>query len=578
MLRHLRISNLAVIEAVEVEFEPGFNVLTGETGAGKSILVEAVGLLVGGRASSDLVRTGESQATIEALFELTDPMPDLGREIVIRREIGREGRSRAYVNGALATATMLRDLAARLVEIHGQHEHQALLDPTSHLSVLDAFASLEDAASTVAERWQEVRRVRARLADCRMDEREKLARLELLSFQVGEIEAVSPKANEDATLAIERQVLASADQLQRLCQESYDALYDGEGAALATLSGVWKRVGELASLDPRFQPYAETREAITGQLEDLALFLRDYLSGVDVSPAALQQTEDRLAAIERLKRKFGPTLDDVQARWQAFSEERARLGGDGEQQADLEAELASASKRFLDEADRLSEQRRAAGVNLAEQLEGALDGLAMARTRFEVRFNPDRVPEDRWGPHGVDEVEFFVSPNVGESVRPLSRVVSGGELSRIMLALKTMAATRGSAETLVFDEVDAGIGGSVAGTVGERLGDLGRQFQVLCITHLPAIAARATTQFQIEKVVRGDRTTTSVRRLDGAARVAELGRMIGGETPSEQVLGSAREMLAIATPELSAPSKQRTSRESERRKRKAKHRGAEVPD
>jgi DNA repair protein RecN (Recombination protein N) len=298
MLRFLRIRNLAVIEAVEVEFESGFNVLTGETGAGKSILVEAVGLLLGARASSDLVRTGEAQAAIEAIFE-----DAAGRELIVRREISSQGRSRSFINGALATAAALRDLSTRLVELHGQHEHQALLDPLTHLPLLDEYADLSDLAGKVAASWNTVRTLREQLERSRMDAREKAARLDLIAFQLGEIEKASPKAGEDDELAATRQVLASAERVQRLCEESYATLYESDDAVLAGLGGVWKRVGELATIDPQFAPYMDARDAIKSQLEDLAFFLRSYADGIDASPGRLQQVEDRLALLERLKRK-----------------------------------------------------------------------------------------------------------------------------------------------------------------------------------------------------------------------------------------------------------------------------------
>ena len=540
MLRFLRIRNLAVIEAVEVEFEPGFNVLTGETGAGKSILVEAVGLLLGARASQDLVRTGEAQATIEAIFLDND------RELIVRREITAQGRSRSFINGALATAGALRDLSARLVELHGQHEHQALLDPLTHLPLVDQFAGVEDLARRVASAWTVVRTLREQLERSRMDAREKAARLDLIAFQLAEIERAAPKPGEDEELAATRQVLASAERIQRLCEESYAALYESEAAVLSGLGGVWKRVGELAAIEPQFGPYFEARDGIKSQLEDLAFFLRHYADGVDASPGRLQEIEDRLALLERLKRKHGPTLQEVIDRGVALTRERDLLTGTGERAADLERELGSATARFLDVARELSRRRRAAAVEFGTALEALLAELAMARTRFEVRFTNGALPPERWSERGIDEAEFFVSPNPGEDLRPLARIVSGGELSRVMLALKTLAAADTPGKTLIFDEVDAGIGGRVADVVGARLRALGERFQVLCITHLPQIAAHGTTQFRIEKTVRAKRTVTSVEQLGEEQRVDEIGRMIGGAVLTEQGRASARELLATA--------------------------------
>src|SRR5688572_23003910 len=338
MLRFLRIRNLAVIEAVDVEFEDGFNVLTGETGAGKSILVEAVGLLLGARASSDLVRTGEAQATIEAIFEHND------QQIVVRRELTSQGRSRSFIGGALGTAAALRELSARLVELHGQHEHQALLDPLIHLPVLDEFAKVEPLVSRVAAAWAEVRTLREQLERSRMDGREKAARLDLIAFQLGEIEQAAARAGEDDELAATRQVLSSAERVRRLCDESYGALYENDGAVLGSLAGVWKRVGELAEIDPQFSSYVDARDGIKGQLEDLAFFLRSYGEGVDASPRRLQEVEDRLALLERLKRKYGPALDDVIARGRDLARERELLTGAGERAEDLQKALDRASE------------------------------------------------------------------------------------------------------------------------------------------------------------------------------------------------------------------------------------------
>ena len=576
MLRHLRIRNLAVIEAVDVEFDAGFNVLSGETGAGKSILIEAVGLLLGGRASADLVRTGEATATIEALFELSEPLPDLGSEILVRRELTHQGRSRAFVNGTLATAGMLRDLASRLVELHGQHEHQALLDPATHLPLLDSFAGLGSEAAVVEQAFAEVRHLRERLERSSMNARERAARLELVAFQLAEIDKVSPKPDEDEALQASRLILASAERVQRLCEESFGTLYDSEDAVLSKLGGVWKRVSELADIDPAFSPYMETRDAIKGQLEDLALFLRDYMSRVDASPAALQQTEDRLAQIERLKRRFGPTLADVLAQREVLVQERALLADGEGAPGELEARLAVAEGAFLDAARRLSGLRQREAKSFSGKLETILAGLAMAQTRFEVRFTDVASLPDRWSARGVDEVEFYVSPNVGEAVRPLVRIVSGGELSRIMLALKTLAAGDETARTLIFDE--AGIGGRVATVVGERLGELGQRFQVLCITHLPQIAVHATTHFRIEKTVRGGRTVTAVERLEPEARVDEVSRMLGGDPASTELRVSALSLInrARGLPQGGAKGENspKTKGESERRNA----RGAKVSD
>jgi DNA repair protein RecN (Recombination protein N) len=538
MLRYLSIQHLAVIEGVAIEFQPGLNVLTGETGAGKSILVEAVGLLLGARASADLVRTGEEVATIQAIFE------DRDQEVIVRREITAQGRSRAFINGALATAGALRDLASRLIELHGQHEHQGLLVPENHLDVLDAYARLDAGRAEVASLWEILQRLRIERDRLQLDERQKAQRLDLLTFQRDEIERVHPAAGEDATLGAQRQVLASAERLQRLSGEAYVALYESDGAVLSGLTSVWRRVADLAAIDPEAAPYLEARDSIKSQLEDLAFFLRGYADRIDASPERLQAVEDRLSLLERLKKKYGPTLDDVRAHGEQVQEEIDVLGSAEERAAGVARELAGAEESYRAAAGRLSTARRAAASRFARDLIGVLGSLALERTRFEVRFNEEPLPPGEWGPRGFDRAEFYVSPNPGEDLRPLARVASGGELSRLMLGVKTLAARQASGATLIFDEVDAGIGGRTADVVGRKLRELGREFQVLCITHLPQIAAHGAAHFHIAKTVRRDRTITEVCRLDGAAREEEVARMIAGAEVTAGVLASAREMLA----------------------------------
>jgi DNA repair protein RecN (Recombination protein N) len=544
MIRYLAIRNLAVIESVSVEFEPSFNILTGETGAGKSILVEAVGLLLGGRATQDLLRTGEDLATVEAIFESAD-----GSEIVVRREITAQGRSRAFINGALATAAALKDLANRFVELHGQHEHQQLLDPAQHLLVLDEWARCVSLRDEVARAFARVQSARQHIDRLRMDHRERAARLELVEFQLAELQKAALIPGEDDELAADRQILRSADRVQRLCQEGYGELYDAEHAVLAGLEHVWKRVSELATFDARFGPHLDSRDSIKAQLEDLAFTLRDFSDSIDASPARLQSVEERLALLERLKRKHGPLLGDVIARRDTLAAEHAALVGGSSSLAELEQELAKASDDYLRQARDLSARRLKAAEQMARSIEGELADLAMTRARFEVRMST-ASGEAQWTERGLDQVEFFLSANLGEEPRPLARIVSGGELSRVMLALKTLSAATiadaGVARTLIFDEVDAGIGGRVATVVGEKLASLGQRYQVLCITHLPQVAACGRTHFLIEKATRGRRTVTSVIKLSEGARVDELARMMGGADAGTHARAGAQELLDAA--------------------------------
>lgn len=564
MLRYLNIKNLAVIESLEMTLQPGLSVLTGETGAGKSIVVGAVGLLMGDRASADMIRTGEETAIVQAVFELE------GREILVRREISAGGRSRSFVDDALVTAGSLRELGVRLVDLHGQHEHQSLLEPENHLQLLDQYAGTQPLLDDVASAYAEWTTLRSELDLTRRQEKDKEQRADFLRFQLREIESAAPIANEDADLASNRLLLANAERLHRLTSEAYDRLYDGEGAVVETLAAVWKRVDELAALDPRFKAFAEGQESVNAQLADLADYLREYREHIDSSPDRLQEVEDRLAVLERLKRKYGPGLDQVIERRLELRSSLAAIENAEARIAELEARLEQSGARYRDRAVRLSDRRQRESQKFARALERELGELAMERTRFEVRFTAGGAETpDRWGPRGFDTAEFYASPNPGEDLRPLARIASGGELSRVMLALKTLASTDSPGKTLIFDEVDAGIGGRVADVVGQRLQVLGERFQVLCITHLPQIAACGRQHFRVAKSVRQGRTVTAVDALGPGDRVDEIARMMAGAVLTDGSRATAREMLEARGGRSSAPSKGESEGQGERRKRKS---------
>ncbi len=562
MLRFLSIQNLAVIEEVEVDFDAGLSVLTGETGAGKSILVEAVGLLLGERASPELVRTGEESAVVQAMFD-----DGAGDELLVRREVTSQGRSRAFVNGALVTVGALRELGSRLVDLHGQHEHQALLDPQTHLDLLDRYAGFDALRREVADAfdaWQTARTSRDQMREL---SRQRAARLELIEFQLAELDRVNPRAGEDGELASLRTLLSSAERVRRLADESYEILYDRDDAVLAGLGQVWRRVGELAALDARFAPYVDARDGVKSQLEDLATFLRGYAAGIDASPAKLQEVEDRLAALDRLKRKHGPTLSDVLEKHRTLRAEQDSLESVAERLSEAEVECARRTEIYLAAARTLSGQRRQAAARFSKALVAQLSDLAMEHTRFDVRFADGwPPPPERWSERGIDVGEFYVSPNPGEELRPLARIASGGEMSRIMLGIKSLASIDAAGKTLVFDEVDSGIGGRVADAVGTKLQALGRNFQVLCITHLPQIAACGGHHYRISKSVEAGRTSTGVERLGRTEREAELARMLGGARVTDATRTSARELLQRHQGE----SEHITKGESERAKAKAR--------
>jgi DNA repair protein RecN (Recombination protein N) len=556
MLRFLSVRQLAVIEHVEVELGPGLTVVTGETGAGKSILVEAIDLLLGGRASADLVRTGAEAAHVQAIVESPN-----GTEVVVRREISASGRSRAFVDGTLVTSAQLRDLTGPLIDLHGQHEHQALLAPGQHLQALDRFAGNDAERVASAHAFAAWNQTRAALEACQLDDRERRARAELASFHLNEIDRAAPAPGEDDLLAVERQRLAGAERISRLANEAYLLLYEGDTAVVGGLAQVWRRVAELAQLDPEAAPHLEARDPIRSQLDELSRFLRHCAAAIEAAPDRLQLVEDRLALLERLKRRHGPALADVLARQASLREELALLRGGAEQAAGLERELAARRDAFLQAATRVSSARQAAAVRLRAAMERALADLAMPRAEFVARVQPRPDATTAWSADGFDVVEFQLSANPGEAVRPLARVASGGELSRVMLALKTLASTDADGKTLIFDEVDAGIGGAVADTVGSRLRALGARCQVLCVTHLPQVAAHGHEHLRVAKEVAGDRTLTSVERLTAAGRVEELARMIGGTAVTPTVLAGAGEMLAAR-----AKGKETTKGESEGRK------------
>ena len=542
MIRFLSIRDLAVIDRLELELDAGFTILTGETGAGKSILVGALGLLRGARASSGLVRTGAERAVVEAMAEDAD-----GGERVLRREVSARGRSRAWVDDRLVSTAALRSVGARLLDIHGQHEHQALLDPSTHLDLLDRYADLGPLRGSVRDAFAGWQGARQRLERARDRAATAVERAEIVALRLRDIDDVDPVEGEDETLAARRRLLANAERVHSLAAESYAELYDGDGAALDVLDRVWRRVEELAGLDGEFAPHLAARDTVRPHLEELAYALRSRAGGADASPGQLPAIEERLAKLEGLKRRYGPTLADVVAHRDGLRREREELEGETDLES-LEAAASAAGERYAGLARRLSGRRRTAARELARAVEGGLGELAMERTRFEVVFLEAAEAEAGWTDRGVDRVELYFSANPGEDVRPLARIASGGELSRVMLALRTVISTDPPGRTLVFDEVDAGVGGEAAERIGARLHGLAERYQVLCITHLPQIAARGTSHHRVTKSVRDGRTLASVDRLDGESRASEIARMMTGTRVSGAVLESARELLSPAPP------------------------------
>ncbi len=558
MLNILTINNIALVSRVEMRLGSGLTLLTGETGSGKSILVDALSLVLGSRASADLIRTGEDSATVEAAFDLTPALrngllqrglPSLGDELVVRREINVAGRGRATVNGALVPVATLRELAPLLVTVYGQHEPQGLLDPAGHIEHLDRFGEVD--AGRLAGLHASLRTVEGRLEELRRDRRELERRREMLHFQVQEIERAGLAPGEEDELRQERLRCQNASRLAGLSSEAYALLYEDEGAALSRLGQAFRRVEELAAIDPRFEGYLKSRPEVMGVLEDLAYYLRDYSGHLEVSPERLDEIEHRLALIERLKRKYGARVEEVIDFGRQCRSQLEGLGDPEEVEQRLEAERATLASSYFEAARTVSALRRSKARELEQRLEKELRQLAMERTRFRVRVAPEPLPEkpagtEGWQPNGFDTVEFLLAPNVGEELRPLERVASGGELSRLLLALSCAAPAEDEAASLVFDEVDAGIGGRVADVVGRKLAQLARGRQVLCVTHLPQIAAFADHHYLVRKSVKAGRTLTSVEALDAAGRVEELARMMGGETVGAAAREHATQLLRLA--------------------------------
>ena len=559
MLRELTIKNVAVIDEVSVAFVTGLNVLTGETGAGKSILIDALQLVLGARSSDELLRAGTDEAMVEAAFE---PGPESrvpalldaegipaepGEFLILRRHLFRDGKSKAYANGRLTSAATLRGLGESLVDIHGQQAGQPLLDPRRHRELLDAFAGLTQEARIYRARygqWQELKREREGLL---LAERERAQRQDLLEFQRREIEAARLEAGEEEALLAERAILVNHERLFTAVEQAYGALEESEAAILERLGTTMARVREAAAIDPRLRETLESLETGIVHLREASRGLRDYRGRLEYDPARLDAIESRLHEIGKLKRKYGGSVGEVLDHLERVCKDLATLERSEARLGELDQALAEIQGDLLARAERLSSARQDAGRTLQKTLLAELVELGMAKAAFEVRVARGAEGEGTLGPYGLDEVEFLISPNPGEPLKPLHRIASGGELSRVMLAIRAILAAADQTPTLIFDEVDAGIGGSMAETVGRKLVAASRQHQVLCVTHLPQIACFADQHVVVAKRAAHDRTQTTVRVLHGVERTQEIARMLGGPSRSATPVQHATELLEAAT-------------------------------
>jgi DNA repair protein RecN (Recombination protein N) len=560
MLTELRIRNFAVIEEAALTFGPGLNVLSGETGAGKTIIMTALGLLLGARASPDMIRSNAKEAVVEAAFEFEGegPVPEaaewLGddgqRELVIRRMIAEGGRSRVTINDALATVQSLARLGAALVQIYGQHEQQTLLRQESHQQVVDRHAGLEKTLADYSSLYDRAQGLRSRLTDLERRERERADLLELARFRVTDLERAQLVPGEDDELAASRTVLANAAKLSAAAAEAEQALYGAEDAAVDVVAQVQARLGEAAALDPNLKEPLEMLASARANLEEATHSLRAYAAKLEADPARLEQIEIRLQELTRLKRKYGGTLETAIETLERSRKEIVELEAVAESRAEAERELGEALDALLERAKKLNARRERDGAELKRRMESELKTLGMRSAVFEAHLgkigaNDAAFVRDGFalGPAGFDTIEFYLAPNLGQPPMPLARIASGGELSRVMLALKRLEAQRRGVATMIFDEVDAGVGGAVAEIVGRKLKELARYHQVLCVTHLAQIAAFADGHFVVEKEERRGSTRSRVTTLRPGDRPAEIARMLGGDETNDKFLRAARELL-----------------------------------
>jgi DNA repair protein RecN (Recombination protein N) len=558
VLLELRVENYAIVDHLVVEFAPGLNLLTGETGAGKSILIDALALLLGEKASPEVVRHGAEKAVLSVVFRpegtATEAIleangldtTDAAGVLILRREIAANGRGRVFVNNQPATVTVLKQLAPALSTVHAQNESLLAFDAAARRQLLDSAAGCD--LRSVAEHFQRWRALQDRITDLERDEQDRLRMVDLWSFQKKEIDMAKPQPEEDERLEGEKRLLANAEKIHTLASTSYDLLYEGELSAAASLRAATRHLQELARYEQRWEEQAAALESARIAVEDAGMALRDYAGGINASPERLAEIEDRLALLDRLKRKYGKTLAEVIAYGEEVTRKLHEVENKDEVLKDLRQQVSAAARGYLESARELSRQRQTAATKLEKQVEQQINDLAM-KARFHIEISGEEDP-DNWSEAGFDNVTYLISANPGEPLGAVEKIASGGELSRVMLALKVAMAQPGSRKsskglqrTLVFDEIDTGIGGRAAEAVGRKLKTLAESAQVLCVTHLPQIAALADHHYVIEKKEVRGRTQTSIRRLDATERTQEVARMLSGAQLTETSLRHAEQML-----------------------------------
>jgi DNA repair protein RecN (Recombination protein N) len=555
MLAELRIVNFALIEHLHIEFQPGFTVLTGETGAGKSLLIDAIGLLVGGRASTELIRSDEDEAQLEALFHLPASHPLLrhlraqdvigpnDRDLILRRVLSRSGRHRAYINGSMCPLRVLEELGGTLVDIHGQHEQQSLLATAKQLDAVDGFGAVLLLRERYEKAYREWNELTAEIEAHHRSGANRDRIEEMLRFQVQEIELAQLQGDEEVALQTERHRLVHAHRLRELAGEAYSELQADEQGVLVGLGRVDRLLGELGKTDPAMHDCERQAHDALIELKDLSSRLRNYADQLEADSDRREKVEDRLDLIQRLKKKYGGSIEAVLATGVRAREELKAMEVHENRGTELAGRREAALGQISELAKQLTKKRCEAAKRLKVLVTAELAAVKMEQTAFDIAVASDDGPE-AFGPAGHDRVEFLLSSNVGEPLRPLGRIASGGELSRIMLALKTVLAETDRVPVLVFDEIDTGVGGAVAAAMGTRLRKLGAFHQVFCITHLPQVASQAEHHLLVEKGQDSKRTTTSVKPINGIGREEEIARMLGGATITKKVRETAAELIA----------------------------------
>ncbi len=556
MLIELRIKNFAIIDELDLSFSKGFNILSGETGAGKSIILNAVHLLLGDKATEEWIRSSEEEANVEALFDISgnpeakekinEKAPHVrgtGEEdsLLIRRVISRSGRGKVFINGSMATLGALSEIGEELLSIYGQHEHQSLQRVETHIDILDEFGGLLGLREEFQTHYEEFISLSEEVEKIRGEKEKRAKERELMAFQSREIEASRIQVGEEESLKEERIILTHAKKLMDFAHVSEGALYSEESSTIGKIQKILNQGRDMATIDPSLSHLLKALDSALIQLEEIALAFRDYSRRVEVNPARIDEIENRLEEIDRLKRKYGSTVEEVLAFKRRADDALKSFTSDEEKLSQLESRLEPLRQLVDNLGKKLSRERKRVALELKKSVEKELNSLGMKKTIFEIRIDPLPLSVK-----GTDRVEFLISPNVGEEVKPLAKIASGGELSRIMLAMKRILAKIGGRQVLVFDEVDAGIGGAMAEVVGRKLRELSRHHQVICVTHLPQIACFADQHHSVRKEVKSGRTVTLVDRLDQESIVDEIARMLGGVKVTEKTKAHAMEMIEDA--------------------------------